>query len=64
VFKKLSSTTEEGETKMTAKTCAACDEDVGDNPIKVKVGKNTVEVCCEACAIALREAEEAKSSPN
>jgi hypothetical protein len=42
---------------MTAKTCAACDCELDANSIKVKVGGNTVEVCCDACATALREAD-------
>jgi hypothetical protein len=41
---------------MTAKTCAACDCELDANTIKVKIGGNTVEVCCDACAVALREA--------
>jgi hypothetical protein len=47
---------------MTTKTCAACDDDVGPNPIKVTIGQKTVEVCCEACAQALRDAEKSKSA--
>jgi len=47
---------------MTNKTCAACDDDVGANPIKVTIGQKTVEVCCEECARTLREAEKTKSS--
>lgn len=41
---------------MTAKTCAACDYELDDNAIKVTVGGNTVEVCCEDCAKKVREA--------
>jgi hypothetical protein len=41
---------------MSAKTCAACDCELDANPIQVKVGGNTVEVCCEACAQSLKEA--------
>jgi ribosome-binding protein aMBF1 (putative translation factor) len=41
---------------MTAKTCAACDCKLDGNPIKVKVGGRTVEVCCEECAQKLKEA--------
>jgi len=44
---------------MAAKTCAACDCELDANAIKVKVGGNTVEVCCEECARSLREAEAA-----
>jgi hypothetical protein len=46
---------------MTAKTCAACDCELDANPIKVRVGGNTVEVCCEECAQALKEAEASTS---
>jgi len=42
---------------MTAKTCAACDCELDANAITVKVAGNTVEVCCEDCARALREAD-------
>jgi RNase P subunit RPR2 len=42
---------------MTAKTCAACDSPLDGNAVNVKLGQNTVEVCCDDCARALREAE-------
>lgn len=41
---------------MTAKTCAACDSPLDGNAIKVKLGQNIVEVCCDECARALGEA--------
>lgn len=41
---------------MTATTCAACDCELDASAIKVKIGNNTVEVCCEECAQTLREA--------
>lgn len=41
---------------MIAKTCAACDCKLDGNPIKVKVGGKTVEVCCDDCAQRLKEA--------
>jgi hypothetical protein len=41
---------------MTAKTCAACDCELDANRIKVTIGGNTVEVCCEDCARTLKEA--------
>jgi len=41
---------------MTAKTCAACDYELDANAIKVTIGGNTVEVCCEECAQKLKEA--------
>lgn len=44
------------------KTCAACDYELDDKAIRVTVGGNTVEVCCEECAKALTEAEAAKTA--
>jgi hypothetical protein len=44
---------------MTENTCAACDCELDDTRIAVKIGGKTVEVCCEECAITLREAEAA-----
>jgi len=41
---------------MTTKTCAACDYELDENAITVKIGATTVEVCCEECAQKLREA--------
>lgn len=41
---------------MTEKTCAACDCRLDENPIQVKIGGMTVEVCCEDCAQRLKEA--------
>ena len=46
---------------MTAKTCAACDCELDSNAIKVTIGGNTVEVCCDQCAAALKEADAATS---
>ena len=42
---------------MAKKTCAACDCDLDDKPIKVKIGGKTVEVCCDDCAKRLKEAD-------
>ncbi|MCA1371590.1 hypothetical protein I6F15_30390 [Bradyrhizobium sp. BRP14] len=47
---------------MTQRTCAACDCELDQQSIKVKLGGKTVEVCCEECAAALGEAEAAKAS--
>ncbi|MBP1887580.1 hypothetical protein [Sinorhizobium mexicanum] len=47
---------------MTPKTCAACDCELDQQSIKVKLGGKTVEVCCEECATAIGEAEAAKAS--
>jgi len=42
---------------MANKTCAACDCKLEANPIKVKIGGKTVEVCCDECAQKLNEAD-------
>ena len=41
---------------MTAKTCAACDGELDANAIKVTIGGKAVEVCCDECAVRLKEA--------
>ena len=41
---------------MVDRTCAACDCKLDVNPIKIKIGDKTVEVCCDECARKLREA--------
>lgn len=41
---------------MSEKTCAACDYPLDENALEVRIGGQTVEVCCEECAIKLREA--------
>lgn len=46
---------------MTTKTCAACDCELDATAIKVKIGGNTVEVCCEECAQSLKEADASTS---
>ncbi|WP_167590844.1 MULTISPECIES: hypothetical protein [unclassified Ensifer] len=47
---------------MSQKTCAACDCELDQNSIKVKLGGKTVEVCCEECAAAIGEAEAARTA--
>ena len=49
---------------MTAKTCAACDCELDATAIRVKIGGNTVEVCCDECAQALNEADASTSGAN
>lgn len=44
---------------MQETTCAACDCELDASHIAVKIGGKTVEVCCEECAQALREADAA-----
>jgi hypothetical protein len=46
---------------MTQKTCAACDYPLDANAISVTIGGKTVEVCCDACAVALKEAHAASA---
>lgn len=41
---------------MTPKTCGACDCALDQNAIKVKIGTQIVEVCCDECARKLGEA--------
>ena len=48
---------------MTQKTCAACDCPLDDTAINVKLGGRTVEVCCEECAVKLKEAYVSASTP-
>jgi RNase P subunit RPR2 len=50
------------EHKMKKTTCAACDCELGPEAISVKLGGKTVEVCCEECAEALKEADAATSA--
>jgi ribosome-binding protein aMBF1 (putative translation factor) len=47
---------------MGARTCAACDCKLEGNPIKVRVGGKTVEVCCDECAKRLKEAHSSTSA--
>lgn len=42
---------------MTKRTCAACDGELDDSPIQVKIRGKPVEVCCADCATRLREAD-------
>jgi hypothetical protein len=51
------------EADMTDKTCAACDCELDANAIKVKIGGKSVEVCCDECAVKLREANADVDSP-
>jgi hypothetical protein len=48
---------------MTEKTCAACDCKLDATSIKVKIGGKTVEVCCEDCALKLKEAHSFTPAP-
>ena len=48
---------------MTLKTCAACDCPLDENSFQVTIGSRTVEVCCDECAIKLKEAYVSASTP-
>jgi hypothetical protein len=37
------------------KTCAAWDAPLDENAITVRIGGQAVEVCCEECAVRLRQ---------
>jgi hypothetical protein len=52
----------ESEIMIETRTCAACDCPLDANPIQVKIGGNTVEVCCEDCAVKLKEAQAAATA--
>lgn len=41
---------------MTERTCAACDCPLDDSAFQVRIGGQAVEVCCDDCAVKLREA--------
>jgi hypothetical protein len=47
---------------MVEATCAACDCELDANAIKVTIGGKTVEVCCDECAIKLKEAHASATS--
>ena len=44
---------------MSERTCAACDYAIEDDGIKVTIGGEVVEVCCQECADVLQEAHAA-----
>lgn len=46
---------------MIERTCAACDCKLEGTVISVTLGGRAVEVCCEECAVALREAHGASA---
>jgi hypothetical protein len=48
---------------MEQKTCAACDCELDENSIKVKLGGKIVEVCCDECAQKLQEAHATAAAP-
>jgi RNase P subunit RPR2 len=47
---------------MKQTTCAACDCELGTDAITVRLGGKAVEVCCEECATALKEADAATTA--
>ena len=48
---------------MEQKTCAACDCELDENSIKIKLGGKIVEVCCDECAQKLKEAHASVAAP-
>jgi hypothetical protein len=49
---------------MSEKTCAACDCELDDSAIQVRIGGKTVEVCCDDCAVKLKEAYASATASN
>jgi hypothetical protein len=47
---------------MIERTCAACDCALDASAIKVKIGAQIVEVCCDECARKLGEASREQKS--
>lgn len=47
---------------MVGTTCVACDCKLDMNPIKVKIGGMTVEVCCDERVQKLKEAHVAATT--
>ncbi|HKX26493.1 MAG TPA: hypothetical protein VJ302_02260 [Blastocatellia bacterium] len=47
---------------MVEKTCAACDCQLDENSIKVKIGGKIVEVCCDECTQKLKEAPDSAAA--
>lgn len=49
---------------MSEKTCAACDCELDEHAIQVRIGGKTVEVCCDDCAVKLKEAHASAMASN
>lgn len=49
---------------MTDKTCAACDCALDENSFQIRIGGQTVEVCCDDCAHKLKEAHASATAPD
>ncbi|WP_189637184.1 MULTISPECIES: hypothetical protein [unclassified Rhizobium] len=47
---------------MKKTKCAACDCGLGPDAISVKLGGKMVEICCEECPEALKEAQNAATA--
>jgi len=41
---------------MEARTCAACDGELDASAVELTIGGRVVEVCCDECAVRLKEA--------
>jgi hypothetical protein len=48
---------------MVGNTCAACDCELDASAIKVTIGGDIVEVCCDDCARRLNEAHACAVAP-
>ena len=47
---------------MAARTCAACDCELDASAVEVTIGGRVVEVCCDECAVRLKEAQASASA--
>lgn len=47
---------------MTNTTCAACDCALDANFVSVRIGGKNVDVCCDECAVKLKEAHASASA--
>ncbi|MGH8031818.1 MAG: hypothetical protein ACREO8_05480 [Luteimonas sp.] len=48
---------------MAERTCAACDCALDEHSITIRIGGKAVEVCCDDCAIKLKEAHDSGVNP-
>lgn len=47
---------------MNEKTCAACDCSLDQNAFQITIGGRTVDVCCDDCAVRLKESHRASGA--
>jgi hypothetical protein len=48
---------------MPERTCAACDCTLDASAVQITIGGQTVEVCCDACAVKFKEAHRPAIAP-